>query len=274
MGKDSRRHSAQVNMKDVPPNRAGMKNSSAKYFEDTFQWSLSPAKDISLAVYSLRAWRIFQQYICDNKTIIDLGCGAGMLLYNIQRIAKRYSNCRVIGYDFTEEAILLARKLCPAVEFKKGDVIKTQFSANTFDLISSSMVIEHVDDDKFLAEVSRITKPGGVLFLTTVMKTSWAWYYLKNGRGESVMDLTHLREYRNADEIALKLMKHGFNVIFLETPRIKFSLVDFLLIRLGTLLRIKYFLKIAAEDFVVKLRKILRIPIPGYYAIELIAIKR
>ena len=242
-------------------------------FENTFQWSLSPAKDISLAVNSIKSWNVLEKYICDNKTIIDLGCGAGQLLYNIQRIAGHYSNCKVIGFDFTEGAISLARKLCPEAEFKRGDVMNTQFPPDTFDIVSSSMVIEHVDDDKFLAEISRIIKPGGVLFLTTVMKKDWAWYYLKNSKGESVLNLTHLREYRSADEIVSKVMKHGFHEVYLETPRLKFSLLDFLLIRLGTLLKIKYFLEIAAKDFIVTLRKILRIPIPGYYAIEVIAIK-
>jgi 2-polyprenyl-3-methyl-5-hydroxy-6-metoxy-1,4-benzoquinol methylase len=250
-----------------------MKNSSKKYFENTFRWSLSPAKDISLAINSLKIWSEFQKFISDNKTIIDLGCGAGMLLYQVQKIAKEYNNCRVIGFDFTEEAILLAKKICLGAEFKRGNFMNTQFPANTFDVIISSMAIEHVDDEKLLAEISKIIKPGGALLLTTVMKTSRGWYYLKNDKGESVLDLTHLREYRDADEIVLKLGKFGFSVVSLETPMMKFSLLDFLLIRLGALLRRRYFLEVASKSLIVKLRKVLKIPIPGYFAIELIAIK-
>jgi SAM-dependent methyltransferase len=135
------------------------------------------------------------------------------------------------------------------------------------------MVIEHVDDEKFLAEISRIIKPGGVLFLTTVMKTNRAWYYLKNDKGERVLDLTHLREYHNVGEINIKLKRYGFDMLSCETPRIRFSLVDPVLMRLGALLKKRYFLEMASYDFVVKLRKAFRIPIPGYFAIELIATK-
>jgi ubiquinone/menaquinone biosynthesis C-methylase UbiE len=250
-----------------------MENCPEKSFKEAFQWSLQPSKDVSLAVNSLKFWEELRKYLGDNKTIIDLGCGAGVLLYHIYKETQNYNNCRVMGFDFTEEAISLASKLCPQVEFKKGDVLNTQFPDNTFDIVCSCMVIEHVDDDKFLAEISRITKPGGTIFLTTVLKTKWGWYYLKNSKGESVLNLTHLREYRNTDEIARKIMKYGFNIVTLETPRIRFSLFDFLLMRLAALLRMRYFLKVAADGFVVKLRKMFKVAIPGYYAIEIVAQK-
>jgi len=247
--------------------------SEKKYFEDAYKWSLKPVKDISFSLYSANTWKTFQKYISDNKTIIDLGCGAGVLLYNINKIAKKYNNCNVLGYDFSEEAILYARKLCPEVKFVIGDVVDTKFEDNTFDIVASTMTIEHVDDEKFIEEVSRIIKPKGAFLLNTVMKTDRAWYYLKDKNGESVLELTHLREYTNTDELISKLEKYNFKPAFLETPRIKFSILDFILLRLARRFKNKYFLDVADKDIVVKIRKMLKIPIPGYFAIEVIATK-
>ncbi|MEI6631165.1 MAG: class I SAM-dependent methyltransferase [bacterium] len=245
--------------------------SNKKYFDDCYKWSLEPVKDITFSLYSANTWETFRKYICDDKAIIDLGCGAGVLLYNIHKVASRFINCNVVGYDFAEESISLARQLCPGVIFKTGGILNTEFKSNTFDIIASTMAIEHVDDEMFIKEIARIIKPNGILLLTTVMKKKWAWYYLKNKNGKRVLELTHLREYANPQELISKLRKYGFKTVFLETPAIKFSILDFVLIRLAKIFKKRLFLEIAAKDIIVKLRKIFKVTVPGYFAIEIIA---
>jgi 2-polyprenyl-3-methyl-5-hydroxy-6-metoxy-1,4-benzoquinol methylase len=57
------------------------------------------------------------------------------------------------------------------------------------------MVMEHVpDEDAYLAEIRRLLRPSGRAYVTTVFKTTWAWYFRKRD-GESVLDTSHLREY-------------------------------------------------------------------------------
>jgi SAM-dependent methyltransferase len=51
------------------------------------------------------------------------------------------------------------------IRFEYGDITKTRFAAASFDAITCLSVIEHgVDVDKYLAEMARILKPGGILF--------------------------------------------------------------------------------------------------------------
>lgn len=48
----------------------------------------------------------------------------------------------------------------------KEDVTDLTFKDNTFDFVLSNHVMEHVDDKKFLHEIFRVLKPGGILILT------------------------------------------------------------------------------------------------------------
>lgn len=54
------------------------------------------------------------------------------------------------------------------VHYLPGDITGTDFEENTFMAITCLSVIEHgVDIDKYLSEMSRILKPGGILFTST-----------------------------------------------------------------------------------------------------------
>jgi SAM-dependent methyltransferase len=49
-----------------------------------------------------------------------------------------------------------------------GDVSALPFEANSYDIVLSTQVLEHVQDpEKVCAEMARVLKPGGHLFLTT-----------------------------------------------------------------------------------------------------------
>ena len=245
-----------------------------KYFQSRYPLSLRPTSDISFLVYSLKIWDALKQYIHDNHVIVDLGRGSGILIFNLLEEAKKYLNCQVFGFDFSEESILLSRQFCPGAVFKVGDVLHTGFAYKSFDIVCSTMTIEHLDDELFLREAARIIKPKGILFLSTVMRSKGAWYYLKDKNGQVVLDCTHLREYRHPQELIARLNAHGFAIRLLDTPRIKFSILDFILLRLARLTRLGCLLDMAACSLIVRLRRLMKIPIPGYFAIELIAQKQ
>ena len=59
------------------------------------------------------------------------------------------------------------RKLGPII-YRYGDITNTEYNAETFDAITCISVVEHgVDIEKYLKEMSRILKPGGVLITST-----------------------------------------------------------------------------------------------------------
>jgi SAM-dependent methyltransferase len=125
------------------------------------------------------------------------------------------------------------------------------------------MVLEHVPDERaYLDEIHRVLRRGGVAYLTTVLKRPWAWYFRKRD-GESVLDVSHLREYTSADDVRSLLEGARFRILALERGQLWFPLLDPLLFRVGhrvpALRRRKSLLRVL---------RAVRVPIPGYYALE------
>ena len=60
-------------------------------------------------------------------------------------------------------------------------------------------------------EIKRLSKSGGVIYVSSVIKKSWAIYKYKNN-GKFVLDPTHEREYKNIDGF-LNLFKKDFKLI-------------------------------------------------------------
>ena len=105
--------------------------------------------------------------------IADLGCGDGHTLALIHALG--FNN--VDGVDLQISWKLRAKQLLtmrrekvlrPPFRLRRGDIIKTPFGSETFDMAISISTIEHgVDLGSFFAEARRILKPGGTLFVTT-----------------------------------------------------------------------------------------------------------
>ena len=104
---------------------------------------------------------------CDgNKDfmILDYGCGSGIL--NLLLLLKGYRN--VHGVDIVEKFNKkILKKLDyydASFELVKGDD-KLPYEDKSFDIITSSLVLEHVENiDHYYSEAARILKPGGVCF--------------------------------------------------------------------------------------------------------------
>jgi len=102
------------------------------------------------------------EMIGSNKMVLDVGCMDGA----IGALIKKQNNI-VYGIDLSESAV--SKALNKGIKAKVGDAEKfIDFSANYFDVITASEIIEHVyDTDKFLCEIHRVLKPDGYLILTT-----------------------------------------------------------------------------------------------------------
>lgn len=167
------------------------------------------------------------------KNILDLGCGEGSI---ISAILKKYSNKKITGVDISPRRINSLKEKFPKQTFICGDICSTKLKKNSFNLVMSTQVIEHVKDDKkMVEEMNRLLKKGGFLHVSSVIKKPWAIYKYRN-KGNFVLDPTHEREYSSREE-------------FLNLFKGKFKLLK-------------------EEIFPVKRKKIFTIRIPGYYIIE------
>ncbi|MBQ4251822.1 MAG: methyltransferase domain-containing protein [Erysipelotrichaceae bacterium] len=91
--------------------------------------------------------------------ILEIGCGPGALT---RTLADRYPKAQVIGLDRDSNFIAFARRQFPDLEFLEGDICALPFENESFDVVISNTVVEHVDPEFFWNEQLRVLKPGGI----------------------------------------------------------------------------------------------------------------
>ena len=108
-----------------------------------------------------------------SQKILDIGCGDGTLSWLIYKKTKS----QITGIDLDQLSLEFAKK-----EFKKrlakarflqASAYKLPFKNNSFDLVVSAEVIEHLSNTKkYLSEIVRVLKPKGKAIITTPIKLS------------------------------------------------------------------------------------------------------
>ncbi|MBU1109735.1 MAG: class I SAM-dependent methyltransferase [Candidatus Riflebacteria bacterium] len=96
--------------------------------------------------------------------VVDLGCGNGFLASALANLGHS-----VVGFDISEDGILIAKEKYPNVKFFAKSVYDdlTELGSN-FDLAISSEVIEHLYDPHALArQAFNLLRPGGSFIVTT-----------------------------------------------------------------------------------------------------------
>lgn len=110
-------------------------------------------------------WEKIVSYIPKNSKFLDVGCGAG---YSLMR-ASQGLNCEVEGIDADPGSHGVGRfikDMVKTIPIKKGFAEKLPYANETFDVVYSSHVLEHVNDEaKALAEMKRVLKKDGVLII-------------------------------------------------------------------------------------------------------------
>lgn len=106
----------------------------------------------------------------ENKKILDLGCGKGMVGYLI-KIQRNLTGSELIGMDISEELLGFSKKHNIYDKLIKGDITKKlPFKDKSFDLIICSEVIEHMEKrigELLLREMHRIINKDGRIIITT-----------------------------------------------------------------------------------------------------------
>ena len=102
--------------------------------------------------------------------LLDLGCDDGALTL---RFAERIGTTDVHGADFLPDALAKAKQR--GVKAKKVDLNgKLPWPRNTFDIVTSNQVIEHLlETDTFVSEIHRVLKPGGYAVVSTENLAAW-----------------------------------------------------------------------------------------------------
>ena len=111
---------------------------------------------------------IVAEYLDKNQSLklLDFGCGDGI---SLQLFHKLLPNIQLAGIDVSSESIAeAAARNLPGAELKPFDGFIIPFEANLFDVVFVANVFHHIDHKnhpQVCAEIYRILKPGGTLFI-------------------------------------------------------------------------------------------------------------
>ncbi len=103
----------------------------------------------------------------DNKTLLDAGCGSGVLLRYL-REHYRNRNLTLVGCDQSELRLQQAKKVCGKhdIKFQQTELHNISFQESTFDIVTCRYVYEYFTDPFHVSnEFFRILKSNGVLYL-------------------------------------------------------------------------------------------------------------
>lgn len=129
-------------------------------------------------------------------SIVDFGCGYGNTLYFIPCKYK-------VGIDIKRENIEALTKNTSAIGIV-GDITKHYFNER-FESAICNNVIEHTLDDKaVISNIYKSLEPKGVLYISSIIRKSWAIKYLYKFKG---------KPYNNSMELVNLLTSQGFKIL-------------------------------------------------------------
>lgn len=112
------------------------------------------------------------------KTILDVGCGGGILSESLHK-----SGAKVTGIDAGEHVLAVAKphaeKRDYAIDYQQTTIEDyAEAHPQEFDVVTCMEMLEHVPDPKAILEaISATVKPGGLVFLSTLNRTWQAYLF-------------------------------------------------------------------------------------------------
>lgn len=99
--------------------------------------------------------------IRDERIIVDIGCGEGILM---EKIIQRLSDVKIFGIDPSSENVSICKKHC--LEVYAGSVYELPLDDYSVDCVLFIEVIEHLDQEGLaIKEIKRVLKRNGTLIL-------------------------------------------------------------------------------------------------------------
>jgi demethylmenaquinone methyltransferase / 2-methoxy-6-polyprenyl-1,4-benzoquinol methylase len=107
---------------------------------------------------------------------LDVATGTGDLAIELRR-----RGAEVVGMDFSERMLELARQKAPDVRFEQGNALELPYADGAFDAATVGFGARNFADlGRGLREMARVVRPGGrvvVLEITTPQRPPLSWFF-------------------------------------------------------------------------------------------------
>jgi ubiquinone/menaquinone biosynthesis C-methylase UbiE len=129
-------------------------------------------EEIMIAYDNLKTLDLVNDYflnraleLCPAGKILDVGCGTGRMLKNVQGDYEKY------GLDISERLIDQARQQDSNLGYKVGNSNSLPYDSKSFDLVMCHSVLHHLEDPKkTIEEIVRVAKPKGAIFVRDLIR--------------------------------------------------------------------------------------------------------
>lgn len=113
-----------------------------------------------------------------HKNILEVGCGVGA---QSEILLRRFPNIKLTGIDLSKKQLAAARETLTNCPYAKGRYELHEMNAENMTLKAGDydgaflcFVLEHVPDPRrVLSEVRRMLSPGGVVYITEVLNSTF-----------------------------------------------------------------------------------------------------
>ncbi|HYM55929.1 MAG TPA: class I SAM-dependent methyltransferase [Solirubrobacteraceae bacterium] len=135
-------------------------------------------------------------------TALDIGCASGYLLQDLHRSAPHVT---LIGLDLLDSGLRKAHAAIPEALLLQADACALPLVDQSVDAVVSANLLEHVlDDERALAEIRRVLRPGGRAVIVVPLGPGNYDYYDRF--------VGHERRYARG-ELARKARRAGLDVL-------------------------------------------------------------
>ena len=115
------------------------------------------------------------------KRVLDMGCGSGRFSFAL----GEFGAAEVVGVDYGERGLKVAHDIVHKsgiknIHFQKANIIDLPFQDESFDFVFSHGTLHHTEDmEQGIAEMVRVTKPGGKIWFYIYGAGGIFWYARK-----------------------------------------------------------------------------------------------